>query len=164
LRLWDVRPGSRISDPGSWVLDQTMTKYKRGKSFLVLPFTKLKIISVSKGHKKFVPVDTKIEVLKNLLLSFQKYGFGIRDPENPIPYPDPQHCCLGWARAPGDSVWRATGGTGGSPECGSLPSPPQHWHATLTVLHGLPGRDRYQLTNKLQRQRNKMSSSKKIYL
>ena len=105
-------PGSRISDPGSRIPDpKTATKERGEKKFFVIPFylasnvTKLNIILVFKSwRKKLVPIFKELLnfLPKNLSLSSQKYGLGMRNPEKTCSgsriqgskrhrIPDPQH-------------------------------------------------------------------------
>jgi hypothetical protein len=73
--LWirDVYPGSRIliyTHPESRILDpKTATKERVENKFIVIPFF------VATNFTKF-----KIFLPQKLSISFQKYGFGIRDP------------------------------------------------------------------------------------
>ncbi len=81
---------SRIPDP------KTATKERDEKKIFVIPFyvatnfTKLKIILVLKcRRKKFWQIFKELYnfLPKKSSLSSHKYGFGIRDPEKPIPDP-----------------------------------------------------------------------------
>jgi hypothetical protein len=109
LRIQDVypgsriliftHPGSRISDPRSWILDpKTATKERGEKKLVVIPFhvatnfTKLEIILALKcWRKKFVPNFPRIielftkKIVKKLLKIWSwDPGSGIRDPGSEI--------------------------------------------------------------------------------
>jgi hypothetical protein len=86
-RIQDLGSGSRIPDP------KTATKERGEKKLVVKPFfvatnfTKLKIILFFKClRKKFGPVFKELLnfLPKNLSLSSEKYGVGIRDPRSGI--------------------------------------------------------------------------------
>ncbi len=137
--------GSRIQDPGSWIKQAQNTR--GGKTFLSYLSQNWKLFQFWKAQKIWSSWHKVWSTQKFVTKLSENMGFvsKIRNPEKLFRDPNQQLCFLGWARAPGDSVWRATGGTRGSAERGRLPPSPQHWHASLTVLHGLPGRDRYKV-------------------
>ncbi len=89
---------SRIPDPDFYPSRIQKQQQKRGvkKKFVVITFyvatnlTKLQIILFLKcWRQKIEPIFKKLYnfLPKKLSLSSQKYGFGIRDPEKPIPDP-----------------------------------------------------------------------------
>ncbi len=116
LRIRDVYPRSRffsIQDPESWILGPTTTKKEGGggefgveRVFVSINFPKLKtIFNFEQVKKKNLSQGTKnLSIFsQKLLLTSQKYGLGIGDPEKNlswIPDPevikaqnqDPQHC------------------------------------------------------------------------
>jgi hypothetical protein len=88
LRIRDVYPGSRILIfYPSRIPDPTTVAKEEGEKFFVLPFfvatniTKFKIIFFELVKENFSPVTKNYCAFLpiNLSLSFQKYGFGIRD-------------------------------------------------------------------------------------
>jgi hypothetical protein len=110
---------SRIPDPDfyqSLIPDPKIATKERGEKkffskpfFVATDFTKFKIILFLKCRRKtFGQVFKELDFLpKNLSLSSQKYGVGIRNPEknlsrirvqgskrHRIPDPDPQHCII----------------------------------------------------------------------
>jgi hypothetical protein len=93
--------GSRISDPGSRIPDPKTATKEIGRKNVIIPFfvatnfTKLNIITfLICCRKKCGPIFQELLKFlpKKLSLSFQKYGFGIRNPgygKNLFRIPDP---------------------------------------------------------------------------
>jgi hypothetical protein len=82
-----IHPGSQIPDPRARILDPT-TAPKEGEKFVVLPFfVAINIIKLQitffEEIKKFFCYNTNL-LPKNLSLSYQKYGFGIRGPQKKL--------------------------------------------------------------------------------
>jgi hypothetical protein len=91
LRIWDVYLGSRIlilsiPDPASLIPDPKQHQKGEGKNFFCPTMYHKIVNNFIFEHKKFFKSQNNKHcntLYPKFVISYQKYGFGIRDPEKP---------------------------------------------------------------------------------